>query len=157
MVEDTTAPVITLIGEPFIVAEAGTPFVDPGAMAIDPVEGDLTSVIHVSTDINELVPGLYTFIYNVQNSSDKTATKTRVVKVVDNSAPVITLFGSDDIEILRGSVYTESGYQAIDYIDGDITENVVVTGSVDTSTPGVYELIYTVVINPTVQYQGKER
>ena len=39
---------------------------------------------------------------------------------------------------------TWTQYQAIDNIDGDITENVAVTGTVDSSTPGVYNITYSV-------------
>ena len=90
-VVDKTAPVITLNGDASILWEAGTSFIDPGAIAKDAVEGDLSSVIVVSTDINVLVPGSYTLSYNVKDSSgNEASTLTRVVKVVDSVKPVIT-------------------------------------------------------------------
>ena len=44
-VVDKTAPVITLNGDASILWEAGTSFVDPGAMAVDGVEGDLVQLL----------------------------------------------------------------------------------------------------------------
>lgn len=57
-----------------------------------------------------------------------------------NNAPVITLTGGD-MDILKGSTYTDPGYSATDTEDGALT--VVVSGSVDTSQAGVYTLTYT--------------
>ena len=43
-----------------------------------------------------------------------------------------------------GTTYEEPGYTAIDSIDNDLTSSVKVTNNVDTSTPGVYRIIYSV-------------
>lgn len=57
--------------------------------------------------------------------------------------PVITLVGSGVTVNLNDS-YVEPGYSATDAVDGDLTGSVVVTGSVDTATAGVYTLRYNV-------------
>ncbi len=62
----------------------------------------------------------------------------------DLTAPVITLLGGNPVTINQGSTFTDAGATADDNIDGDITANIVVTGSVDTSTIDTYELTYTV-------------
>lgn len=62
-----------------------------------------------------------------------------------NEAPVITLNGSESVEIEFGTVYIDSGAVAIDEEDGDITENIVVGGdTVDYMTPGDYLITYNV-------------
>jgi len=43
-----------------------------------------------------------------------------------------------------GDSYAEEGATAIDNIDGDISANIVITGSVDTTTAGSYTLTYNV-------------
>lgn len=59
------------------------------------------------------------------------------------SIPVITLVGSA-VTINQGDSYIEPGYSATDDNDGVITGNVVVTGSVNSSLPGVYTIRYNV-------------
>ena len=145
-VVDKTAPVITLNGDASILWEAGTSFVDPGAKAEDAVEGDLSSVIDVSTDIiNVLVPGSYTLSYNVKDSSgNEASTLTRVVKVVDSVKPVITLIGEVSQLVEAGSVYVDAGASASDNIDGDISSDIKVQSNVNTVELGIYSVSYNV-------------
>ena len=65
------------------------------------------------------------------------------VEIESFSVPVITLVGSGVTVNLNDS-YVEQGYTATDDTDGDITNSVVVTGSVNTSVAGVYTLRYNV-------------
>lgn len=62
----------------------------------------------------------------------------------DTSAPVITLVGADTITLEKGDSYTELGAVAVDNEDGTITNQIVVTGTVDTGAVGVYTITYTV-------------
>ena len=61
----------------------------------------------------------------------------------DKTAPVIELTGEETITLKVGDSYTEPGYTSIDDYDGDITDKVVKTGNVDTSTAGTYTITYT--------------
>ncbi|MEO1174966.1 MAG: DUF5011 domain-containing protein, partial [Myxococcota bacterium] len=54
--------------------------------------------------------------------------------------PVISLVGSDTIEVAFGTIFSDLGAVAVD-AEGSSLE-VTVDGSVDTSTPGTYELTY---------------
>ncbi|GAA4850917.1 hypothetical protein GCM10023310_32010 [Paenibacillus vulneris] len=65
----------------------------------------------------------------------------------DSVKPVITLNGPAVVEVLAGSTYTDAGATAADDVDGDLTSRIQVSGSVDTSTPGTYTLVYTVMDN----------
>jgi hypothetical protein len=62
----------------------------------------------------------------------------------DITAPVLSILGDANIEIEVGSTYTDEGATAVDDVDGNISANIVISGSVDTSTLGVYTLTYTV-------------
>ena len=62
----------------------------------------------------------------------------------DNEKPVITLNKANTIYIGAGSKYEEPGFVANDNCDGIITDKVKVTGNVDTSKEGTYELTYSV-------------
>lgn len=59
----------------------------------------------------------------------------------DTSAPTIKLNGETDIVLNVGDTYSDAGASVIDDISNNL--QVVVTGSVDTSTPGTYVLTYT--------------
>ena len=61
--------------------------------------------------------------------------------VADTTAPVVT--GVDDVTIYVDATFDNlNGVSAIDNIDGDITSSIVITGTVDTATTGVYFLKY---------------
>ena len=72
------------------------------------------------------------------------ASDTTTVTVPDVTPPAIVLSGSTNMTIPAGSPYADPGYAATDNADGDITGAVVVTGTVDTDTPGTYTLYYDV-------------
>lgn len=59
----------------------------------------------------------------------------------DTVAPVITLTGEAEVNVLVNGTYTDAGATATDNVDGTIS--VVTTGNVDTMTVGSYTLTYT--------------
>jgi len=69
---------------------------------------------------------------------------TRIVTLESEVAPVITLVGESSITIPQGTTYNDPGYTASDHKDGDLTSSVVVQGSVDIYTMGVYTITYDV-------------
>lgn len=62
----------------------------------------------------------------------------------DTEVPVITLKGNATIELKLNEKYNEQGAKAIDNKDGDISANINVSGSVNTSKEGTYTITYTV-------------
>lgn len=62
----------------------------------------------------------------------------------DRNPPLISLTGSPRIYLARGEPFVEPGYQAFDDVDGNITANVVVSGTVDTSLAQTYTVTYSV-------------
>ena len=73
--EDTTAPIITLNGDAIMTINVGTNFVDPGATAQDDVDGNLTSEIVVTGDVDEDTLGTYQLRYNVSDNAGNAAEK----------------------------------------------------------------------------------
>ena len=65
--------------------------------------------------------------------------------VPDTTPPELTLNGLDNLEIIIGYEYNERGATAYDEKDGDITENINISGSVNTNKLGQYIVTYTVV------------
>ena len=88
--------------------------------------------------------GTYLFTYTVSDSSSNTALVSRTVSVVDTTQPVITLNGSDEINLQVGDSYIDGGATAVDAYDGDVTSDISTVSSVDTTTVGVYYVTYTV-------------
>ncbi len=61
----------------------------------------------------------------------------------DVTAPVITLTGGE-VSVSQGSAWVDPGFSAADDVDGDITGQVTVSGSVNTNVLGDYSLRYNV-------------
>lgn len=62
----------------------------------------------------------------------------------DTTAPIIALKSSSELTIELDTDFTEPGYSAADYIDGPLTDAVIVKGTVDTSQIGTYQISYQV-------------
>lgn len=83
---DTTAPVLTLLGDAVIEIDEGTPFNDPSASAVDDVDGALN--VTVTGQVSD-APGVYTLTYSVADLAGNVASVTREVRVI--AAPVTGL------------------------------------------------------------------
>ncbi len=88
---DTTPPVITLLGANpvYVVKNAG--YTDAGATALDNIDGDLTSTLNVVSTVNTAAVGTYTVTYTVSDAAGNPATPAvRTVNVIDDvTTPVI--------------------------------------------------------------------
>ncbi|KND51094.1 MAG: hypothetical protein AB202_01630, partial [Parcubacteria bacterium C7867-007] len=60
-------------------------------------------------------------------------------------APTITLNGDAAVDIAQGAYWADPGATASDATGTDLTSEIVVTGTVDTNTAGLYTLNYSVV------------
>ena len=139
VVEDTSAPVITLIGDTNVTHEAGSDYTDLGAIWSDAVDGNgtLTGV----GEVDDQVPGTYTLTFDYTDSNgNAAATVTRTVIVEDTSAPIITLIGDTNVTHEAGSDYTDLGATWSDAVDGNGTLTGV--GVVDDQVPGTYTLTF---------------
>ena len=102
---------------------------------------DVTDNVNVDMHIDTNVTGIYEIKY-IYKKDGKEYTIKKKITVIDNEKPIITLKGGNDIIALVNSKYNELGYVALDNSDGDITENVIVKGNVDTSKEGEYTVTY---------------
>ncbi len=81
---DTTAPVVTLIGEATVTITVGDTYTDAGATATDETDGTLTPVM--SGTVNTSVAGTYTITWSATDAAGNTGTATRTVVVEDPAA-----------------------------------------------------------------------
>ncbi len=129
-VVDTTAPIITLTGANPQTIELGAGYTELGASADD------GSTVTIDDDAFMDVVGTYTITYTATDGTNQ-VTATRIVNVVDTTAPIITLTGDDPQIIEQGAGYTELGATADDgstvTIDDDAFMDVV----------GTYTITYT--------------
>lgn len=146
-VMDTVLPTLNLLGESEITINAGEQWVEPGYVAADSVDGDITDRVVVTGEVDVTKPGTYLVTYEVKDNGQNVVTAERTVLVVDTVAPVLTLNGESAITITVGNKWKDPGCVATDNVDGDLTDKVVVTGKVDDGKPGTYKLTYEVTDN----------
>ncbi|KYH34289.1 pesticidal crystal protein cry22Aa [Clostridium tepidiprofundi DSM 19306] len=168
VVLDTEKPVITLKGSKVIEVIAGNYFEDPGVIAVDNIDRDISKRVNVTvtdragnefTKVDTRKPFTFIIHYNVSDAAGNKAdevTRTVIVKkkvILDTKKPVITLIGAKTIKLTVGQTFEEPGVTAVDNIDGDISANVKVTvtdvsgnkvANVDTSKPGTFIIHYNV-------------
>lgn len=134
---DTVAPVITLNSIEGHYTLPGEAYEEEGFTAEDEYDGDLTDkVTAVESD------GIVT--YTVEDSSGNQTSVQREIYYYDPVPPELKLLGKDVVYLNYGIAYKEPGYSAADNIEGDITDKVVVSGSVDCYSPGNYTITYSV-------------
>lgn len=141
--KDTTKPVIS--GATSKTIYIGSSFNTlSGITAKDKVDGNLTKKIKVSGTVNVKKAGKYKLTYTVSDKAKNKATVTRTITVKkDSTKPSIT--GASNKTINIGSSFNAlSGITAKDNIDGTITKNIKVSGSVNNKKAGSYKLTYTV-------------
>ena len=86
IITDTTAPVISLIGDSSIELELNSTYTDQGATATDDTDGDITNNITVTSLVDTTIANTYKVTYDVTDTAGNPASKvTRTVVVV---APV---------------------------------------------------------------------
>ncbi|MFX3631809.1 MAG: immunoglobulin-like domain-containing protein [Candidatus Pristimantibacillus sp.] len=134
---DSTAPEISLNDGELIELQLGDNFTDPG---VTTNEAGLTITISGTVDTSQT--GNYILTYLVADKAGNTTTKLRTVKVYNSLFPGISLKGLYTMQVEVGDHFTEPGATASDERDGDITDEIEISGSVDTGHVGTYLIKY---------------
>jgi hypothetical protein len=99
---DGTPPTIVLRGAARMEVALGGRFVDPGAIATDDVDGDISGRIVVTGRVDGVVAGTYALTYEVRDSAGNAAEpRTRTVTVTgaaDTTAPALRLPAALQVE-----------------------------------------------------------
>ncbi|WP_299693998.1 immunoglobulin-like domain-containing protein [uncultured Vibrio sp.] len=113
-----------------------------GITAKDSEGNDITSSITYDGYVDTARTGTYIITYTVQDSEGNEAVKPRSVEVY---AVLPTLSGVDNISVKQFDDFNPmAGVTATDADGNDLTQSIQVTGEVDTSVVGDYELTYSV-------------
>lgn len=143
-VVDSTPPELTLTGGEELTVSAERLYQEPGYEARDNYDGDITGRVLVSSEKTE--KGML-LTYTARDAAGNETKRTRTVTIRDEVAPELTLEGETHLYLPVGAVYEEAGYSARDDLDGDITDRVQTTGTVDTGSCGTQTICYSVCDN----------
>ena len=127
---------LELIGDSEVQVEVNSEYNDSGAEARF-FNKDMTSKIKRTGKVDTSKLGEYEIKYEFQ---DREVIRKVIVK--DTQKPEITLKGSESVTIPYDTKYQEDGYTATDNYDGDITQNVEISG--ETVNDITKKIIYTV-------------
>ncbi|MGL5245821.1 MAG: immunoglobulin-like domain-containing protein, partial [Sarcina sp.] len=111
----------TIEGVEDIIIKVGENFdLKKDVIAVDTEDGDLTSKISISGNVDVNTEGIYNIDYSVKDKDNNETIVTRVVTVKTNTKPVIK--GVEDITVKLGDIFQRTaGVTAIDKEDGPIT------------------------------------
>jgi hypothetical protein len=121
-VVDTIKPVLKLNGKALDSVEVFSSYTDPGVSVTDNYDqpSDITLAMTGSyytsfpSGNKPDITGMYTIIYTATDRAGNSASVTRVVKVQDRQAPVITLKGDATVSVCRWFNYVDAGYVVSD-------------------------------------------
>ena len=156
VVSDQTPPVITITGAADTTIEVGTAWVDLPAVAIDNKEGNISSAIVVSGEVDVNTLGEYTITYSVKDNQGNASSDVRIVRVVDTQVPVIDNPNADKstacwtVDVQLQNIFADVTSAADNY--NSIGDGLVFTAnpaasnggaSVDTRFQGTTSVTYT--------------
>ena len=132
---------ISLKGDEEMTLYLGEKYIEPGYAAADSRGNDLTDKVIVDNPFDTNKIATYIIRYTLHDT-----VKVRKVKVTKK--PVgktkLHLKGNLNIYLNLGEEYNEPGYEAVDTLDGDITDLVKVESSLDINKVGTYSNVYKV-------------
>ena len=137
-VVDKEEPRLDLIGEDEYKLCDIKMFIEPGYVALDNYDGDITG------DVNKKRIETNKIEYTIKDSSNNTTKKYRTLIELDDVAPEIKLKGNKTVYLSVGSTYQEAGVEVKDNCDENLNSKVQIEGIVDTSKVGTYTIKYTI-------------
>ena len=89
----------------------------------------------------------YDYVLNPQNGNTYYCIALNVANSVNppvNTPPIITLIGANPLNLTIGDTFTDPGATANDTEDGNLTDEIATTTTVNTAVAGTYEVTYSV-------------
>lgn len=143
---------LTLNGNETVTVYKGTSYDEPGYEAYNSKNEDLSSQVEVDSNLNIDKIGTYEITYTLYE-----IILTRIIEVVanpnDKTEIILNAYKKNeensesenkdtDVYLLLGDEYIEPGYEVVNSLGKDLNDEVTITGTVDTSKIGTYELTY---------------
>lgn len=139
---DDIAPVIKLKGKQITEMSINTEYKEPGYIAYDEYDGDLTERVEIIGKINTENYGEYVLTYKVTDNSNNITEVNRIIKIIDEEKPKIEC--KEEYSIFKIGTENLIDCKAIDNFDGDITNKIEINGEYNSNIPGTYIVEYTV-------------
>jgi hypothetical protein len=136
---------IELIGKSSVIVPQGTSWTDPGAKT----DKGLTVIVDKTVDTSKL--GRTVILYTAKDSTNNItySSVSRVVEVQDKTAPVLTLNGTQDDEVIKGDDWTDPGVRSDTNYTPIVTtyekqegDKLTPVSKVDTGIVGKYIVTY---------------
>ena len=118
---DNEKPVITLLGDNPMVINLGASFMDPGATAMDNVDGNITNRIIKTTNLNINTAGTYKITYVVSDISGNKTSRDRIINVVSGANKPVLAEGMTPIK-WDGSKWVNTTENDSSWFNYDTTE-----------------------------------
>lgn len=99
-------------------------------------------VIALAVEVVVVVVGIAAVVHGL--SQDAGSPWTTPAVPLEDGRIVMQVNGDEDTYVKQGEDYIESGARAYDKKEGFLTDDIKTSGSVDTSTTGDYDVVYTV-------------
>lgn len=143
---DQTAPLMTLLGDDYMIHEAATPFTDPGVQLTKadstPITDDPVKTVTLDgqpvSDLDPAIPGEYHIVYTYMDGNSKSAIPVeRTVLVQDTIPPVILIDGPATLTVIPNSLYEDAGATAQDDLDGEVIVTQISSNPLTRIVPGL--------------------
>ena len=137
--EDTTNPVVSVVGSNPYYIQKGTTWSDPGATGTDDTDGSVVAT--ASGTVTTGTVGSYTVTYTAKDAAGNTATATRTVNVVDVDGHYATVVDESPYPGGAQNTYSETMYLVNDgsgkvnttkfgdYVNGSVYFNLTSTST----------------------------
>ena len=147
VIYDNVAPTLALDPSIIFVEASNTDYIDnSGQLIINDNYFSLEQLtIEISNNVIKNIVGNYDVIYTVTDPCANQSVISRIVNIVDTTPPTITLNGDANINLSQYNEYVELGATAYDIVDGSLS--VTISGSIDISTVGIYNIVYSAIDN----------
>ncbi len=144
---DTVKPTISLVSLPSLYTEIHKPYVDPGVVALDNIEGNISSKLEIlgSVDTSRVGPNYLRYLVRDMYGNISDTLNRTVYVILNQTGPTLTLNGPASVYVEVYKSYIEPGFNAKDNQGNNINNQVVITSNLDTSKLGSYSNIYTIV------------
>lgn len=129
---------IKLSGEEKIILTKDSDYIEPGYSAYDRKKNDVTNQVSITSNVDTSKIGEYEILYSIDEVN-----KVRYVSIIEGDT-FIRLKGDVNMYIEQGRTYNEPGFTVVDSSGEDLTSKVKISGKVDTSKLGTYQITYSV-------------
>jgi PKD repeat protein len=143
---DTVRPSVSLRGGSTVFTEINKPYNDSGIVAIDNIEGNISTKYQIigSVDNSKVGPNYLKYIVkDLYGNTSDTLYRT-VMVILNQTGPSLQLAGPTQMYVEVYNKFIEPGYTASDNNGNSLTNQVIITSTIDTAKLGQYTITYTI-------------